>query len=394
MRVLFVSPVMPVFHGSGAAVRIFHLMHAVAREYETHLLTLVSASKPHAPSKPLSTICGHIETVPIDLSRRYWHLHLRYLFSRVPYYRNVTLSEALVSNLKMMLNRYDYDIVQIELLTLAHLVDFISGKTVLDMHNVEFLLYARQYRILPFGIEKLIGWTDVLKLKSYERCQINRFDVCLAVSDQDKKVLQNKSRRPVVPVVNGVDTQFFIPSQMNVRPCSMVFIGSFSYYPNVDAMLYFCREILPLIRRKNAKAHLTIVGHSPPAKLRRLGRSDFIDVTGRVVDVRPYLAQAEIVVVPLRSGSGTRLKILEAWSMAKAVVSTQIGAEGLAAEHGRNILIADRTSIFAECIFTLFDNQQLRQDVGFAARNTAIRNYTWKHAGSRLLKVYRELLGH
>ena len=192
----------------------------------------------------------------------------------------------------------------------------------------------------------------------------------------------------VVP--NGVDTQFFsIKGGEHETQDSMVFTGSMDWRPNQDAILYFSREVWPLIKGNRPNASLWIVGRKPSAQIRALIKTNTsIHVTGMVDDVRPYIERASVYIVPLRIGGGSRLKILEALAMQKAVVSTSIGAEGLRVTDGHDIVLADNPLDLAESIIALFDDAGRRRELGKAGRSLVIDKYDWSLVAQKQQHVW------
>jgi glycosyltransferase involved in cell wall biosynthesis len=159
----------------------------------------------------------------------------------------------------------------------------------------------------------------------------------------------------------------------------------------VDAALWFCREILPQIQRQFSDVKLLIVGHHPRPEILTLSKQPHIIVTGHVPDVRPYYEQASVCIAPLRAGGGTRLKILEAMALGRPVVSTLLGCEGLHVTHGKELLIADTPSEFAEQVMRLFQSQTLREQLAHQARTRVEVRYDWNIIGQKLLKVYDDI---
>jgi glycosyltransferase involved in cell wall biosynthesis len=184
----------------------------------------------------------------------------------------------------------------------------------------------------------------------------------------------------VIP--NGVDTEQFVPStQVCAKPLaelSMVFTGKMDFRPNVDGMVWFCKEILPRVRSEIPLAHLVIVGQKPSAAVDSLRTRPGVEVTGAVPDIRPFVADAAVYVVPLRMGSGTRLKVLEAMAMGKAIVSTRRGVEGIDVVPGRDVLIADSPVDFARQVVGLLRDPARQQSLGRAARDLAVAKYDWR----------------
>jgi glycosyltransferase involved in cell wall biosynthesis len=194
---------------------------------------------------------------------------------------------------------------------------------------------------------------------------------------------------PIRIVPNGVDTDFFTPGTDPVDPNRLVFTGAIDYRPNTDGVLYFCAEILPRIHAAEPGATFAIVGRTPPRQVRRLAHR--VLVTGTVPDVRPWMRQAAVFVVPLRVGSGTRLKILEAMATGCAVVSTSLGCEGLEVAPGEDILIGDTPETFAEQVVRCLRDPDLRAQLGARGRALVERRYRWEAIGEELAAFYQEL---
>jgi glycosyltransferase involved in cell wall biosynthesis len=215
----------------------------------------------------------------------------------------------------------------------------------------------------------------------FEGASIRRFDLVLAVSQADGRTFERlypgALQAPVHVVQTGVDTEYFVPPDIPQDRAHLVFTGSMDWLPNEDAMQYFCRDILPLIRAAEPGVHLSIVGRAPTPAVKRLADEHGVRVTGRVDDVRPYMKDAAVYVVPLRIGGGTRLKIFEAMSMGKAVVSTTIGAEGLPVTDGEHVMLADDPASFARAVIDLLRDAGRRARLETAARALVLERYDW-----------------
>jgi polysaccharide biosynthesis protein PslH len=234
---------------------------------------------------------------------------------------------------------------------------------------------------------------EAAKLRQIEREVCRRMDLSLVCSADDAnafKGILDCGRYAVVP--NGVDSKHYeFKDDICPEPGGIVFVGAFGYYPNEEAALFFCREVMPLLTDVHPPIRLFLVGQKPPARVRALHNGASVTVTGRVDDVRPFLARAQAVVVPLLSGGGTRLKILEAFAMGKAVISTRQGAEGIQAVDGRQILFADDPKSFAEAIRRVIGSEALRTSLGQQARTLAREVYDWNCVAKVLLQIYQQI---
>ena len=220
---------------------------------------------------------------------------------------------------------------------------------------------------------------EAARLGNIEKAVCERMDMSLVCSLDDAarfKQMQENGHYVVVP--NGVDTEYYRPLDPSREvPGTLVFTGAMNYYPNEEASLFLCRKILPMVRDANPLARVVLVGRDPTRKVRGLHNGKSIIVTGRVADVRPYVEQAQAFVVPLQHGGGTRLKILEAFAMGKAVVATPLGAEGIPARHDKEILLADDADSFTRQVISVLRNGDLRRRLGGAARQLAHDRFAW-----------------
>jgi glycosyltransferase involved in cell wall biosynthesis len=226
-----------------------------------------------------------------------------------------------------------------------------------------------------------------------ERRYLNRATHVLTVSDTDTAMFaRDIDRAKITTIPTGVDIRYFRPMNpsSNEEPGSLVFTGSMDWMPNVDGIAYFVEQILPLIRKQHPHAKLWVVGRKPERTIRAMAERDpSIQVTGTVEDIRPYIAKGAVYIVPLRVGSGTRLKIFEAMAMGKAVVSTTIGAEGLPVTSGLDIVLADEPHHFADAVCRLLESAQERRRIGETARALVEEKYSWEVVAKQVESVLR-----
>lgn len=262
---------------------------------------------------------------------------------------------------------------------------------VLFQHNVESSLWRRMATIESNLVRKLFYLVESAKMSRYERRTLERFDHIIAVSEHDRQqMLEMEPERGITVVPTGVDTKHFqVAPPSSAAPPRIVFIGSMDWKPNVDAVEYFCSKIWPCIEAEFPDAVFQIVGRGPLARVRRLA-SKSIEVTGTVPSVTSYLRDATVVVVPLRIGGGTRLKIFEAMATGKAVVSTSIGAEGLRVQNGRDLLLADGAVSFAEAILLLLRDDGVRRRLEQAGVQLAAQ-YDWSVVVQQFVSTLRKI---
>jgi glycosyltransferase involved in cell wall biosynthesis len=264
------------------------------------------------------------------------------------------------------------------LLALPNLPIRMSTPIVLFEHNVEYMIWKRLHEIEKRPWRRALLALEWRKMRQYEAKACARAGLTVAVSEADRAVLAaNAPDADIRAIGTGVDTAYFHPNGALEAPATLVFTGSMDWYPNEDAILYFIADILPRLRRDVPGTSLAVVGRDPTDRLRAACAAAGVRVTGTVTDVRPYVAEAAVYVVPLRVGGGTRLKIFEALAMGKAVVATQVGAEGLPIVSGEHFLQADSPEDFAQAVATLLKDPGRRQALGMAGRRLVEERYSW-----------------
>jgi len=256
---------------------------------------------------------------------------------------------------------------------------------------IPFLLF--QHNVEADILSQLAENANNYIVKSYFRIQSKRMaryegEICrkashiIAVSEHDKIIYSKRYHADHCDIIaTGVDIDYFYPSKNSGDSNKLVFTGSMDWLANQDAIRFFHSDIFPKIRQNIPGIELTVVGRNPPKDILQLRNQNGIHITGRVPDVRPYIADAGIFIVPLRIGSGTRMKILEAMSMGKAIISTSLGAEGIPVAHGQDIILSDTPDDFAKQIIRLSKDKALRQMLGKNAREKAVKDHSWEQIG-------------
>jgi glycosyltransferase involved in cell wall biosynthesis len=249
-------------------------------------------------------------------------------------------------------------------------------------HNVETVIWRRHVEHAPDPLRRAYFKLQADRMYRYERRVSQASGHIVAVSKTDAaEMCRLFDVTRVTDIPTGVDLEYFLPTA-HCQPVQsdLVFVGSMDWLPNVDGVLYFVREILPLIRRHRPGVILTIVGRTPPPEVTRLAAEDSsIQVTGTVSDIRPYLWNSAVAIVPLRIGGGTRLKIYEAMAARIPVVSTSIGAEGLSVNPPDDIRVADSPASFATQCLELLANPELRACVSQTAWEMVNSQFSWEH---------------
>lgn len=389
-RILFVAPNVPFPPTWGFALRVYNLARELAKRHHVALLAFGDEADAGRPGLEKAFHEVHLVPPPAPWGGKRWS-QLASLFTSRAYQLSSMRSAAMQRALDGLLAEQRFDIVQIESIAMAG-VRFQGPAAVLDEHNIEYELLRLSSSYEASRWRRLYNHVEHRKLRREEVAAWARFDGCMVTSPNDQAVVRadcREARTCVVP--NAVDLDFFRPGDAPVDHDNIVFTGTMNYRPNADAMVFFVREILPRLRRLHPSVRLTVVGQGVPDDVRSVV-GEGIEVTGRVPDVRPYLARAAVVVTPLRIGSGTRLKILEAMAMAKPVVSTSLGCQGIAADHGRQLLIADDPDVFADEVAGLMSDPGHGRKLGAAGRALVERGYGWAAAAEILDHFHGALL--
>ena len=399
MRILMIADYLPFPLIGGDRIRIYNLLRRVARRHEVSLAAFLEQPEDAEGIHHLQEFCAKVETASVHQRSRLSKVPglLRYALTGKPPELKLLHSEELAGKIRQLVSTMDFDIVQIENSSMGlYLETFPPNsrcKSILMFQNFTSQQYGRVSHVEQHWGRKLRTWINSISMGYWEPRYAEKFDRCTTVSEVDKQLLMKANPRLQVDVIpNGVDIEKYQPLPLppeNVLP-SLIFIGKMGYPPCVDAVLYFCREIFPLIRQAINAAELWIVGRDPRPEVLQLN-GDGVHVTGRVEDVVPYYRQSAVCVVPLRAGGGTRLKILEAMALGRPVISTTIGCEGLEVVDGEHLLIADIPEQFAEKTVRLLSDRQLYKHISTNGRQLVETRYDWDKIAGRLMEVYAEL---
>jgi sugar transferase (PEP-CTERM/EpsH1 system associated) len=398
MNILFLSPWLPWPPYDGARIRILETLRYLSERNRVTLLTTVRHPAEVEHKSALNGLCE--KTVTTVLSKQTPPVLRRLsmgLVRGMPLIQSFHYDPNLAQKVRQLTSQDSYDIIHIEFPFLASYLGAVSArsraKKVLSMHNIESFRFGRELECPTSNGRWLVIQCDRLFFESWEKKAVRQFDGISAVSELERMWIQQHAPTATVELVpNGVDTKYFSATCASKPNLSLVFTGLMDHSPNVDAVVWFCNDILPRLRRKIPDLSFKIVGSRPHPKVLELGKKDGVQVTGEVADVRPYLVASSALVVPLRSGGGTRLKILEAMAMGRPVISTTLGAEGLDVTPEVNILIADTPDQFVNRILFLLASPETANRLGMAGRQLVVEKYDWRLCLGRLENLYDKLL--
>ncbi|MEJ2228879.1 MAG: glycosyltransferase family 4 protein [Alphaproteobacteria bacterium] len=406
LKILYVSPMPSSPPRFGAQARMHGLMKQLAKRHDLTAVMLVHDDFDIEECRQaMQEHCREVVLVP---NPNGWEgvikrvAQLGSLVSTRSFERLVSSVPALQQALDRVLQSTRFDIVNLEFSFLGYcnLRQAPPGERlpalVVDSHNIDYDL-ARQYARSGNGGLARRGYAEVnwRKLRREELAAYRNADgVYLCSADDERRLLTEAPEARTAVIPNAADVEYYQPRPTDPQPDgrTVVFFGALSYAPNIDGVLYFAKDIWPLIAEAHPEAHCKIIGNRPPPSLQALA-GPRLEFTGFVPDLRPHLAEAAAVIVPLRIGGGTRLKIVEAMAMGKAIVSTTLGAEGIEAVLGQDLLIEDQPEAFANAVGRLLADPGLATRIGHSARQLAVQRYSWNVAAQALEEFYGQILG-
>lgn len=400
MKVLVIDEWFPWPLESGKKIRTFNLISRLAKKHE--ILYMAYAKSPEDDEKMQAVRSHGITVLPVEDKRTpkwtpafYFSVALNFLSSE-PFSTRYHIREEFIREIRLVVERERPDLVHCEWTNLAPFLDAVEGiPCVISSHNVESDIWKRFGEHGSNIFKRILGRSQAGKIERMERYWYPRAHKCIAVSAQDQKVIEGYGAR-VALVDNGVDIGYYDAyAQTAIDDNAIIFTASFDTFSNQDGAEYFVRDIFPLIREKMPDMQLWLVGREPSASIRAFSQSDgSIHVTGTVDDVRQYIARSALCIVPLRIGGGSRLKILEAMAMKKAVISTSVGAEGLNVTHGKDILLADEPRLFSEYVIECLTDPSKRNSIAASGYSLVSDYYDWESLASRHEEVWIEVLEH
>lgn len=392
-RLLFLSQTLPFPPDGGVKVRTFHILRQLARTFDITALCFAR--------RGTTTINGgvaglsefaRVEAFPIpqEHGRLRWLAdHCRSLLHQQVYTHYVYQSPAFGRRLIGLL-REPWAMVHADSLDLAGYLPLISHAPIAcTHHDIQSVLLRRRAAVTPAGPQRWYLQHQAMLMQMEERYWAPKVALNVVVSEVDAALIRERAPSASIAVIpNGVDTAYFSPTE--ARGTRIVFVGGSDWFPNRDGMLWFVHDILPLLRRARPEARVCWVGRIAPELRARVGALG-VETPGHVDDVRPFLRDAACVIVPLRVGGGTRIKILDAWAMGRPVVSTTIGAEGLDGSDDVSLLLRDSTDAFATAVLAVLDDPGRAARLGAAGRLLVESRYGWEQIGERMRTLYTAL---
>lgn len=403
MRLMWFSHFIPYPPRGGAHQRSFNLLREASKSYEVCLIAFNrhrhGGSDLAEYRAELSKYCATVTFWEMPRkwkSARWWTKLVMSAADRLPYSSSCFWSPDRDAEWRHILQKHRGALVHFDSTDLALYASGAAGfRKVLNHHNCESAMAARRADQESNSIKKLYLRSQAYKLAQLEREICPLFDVNVTVSELDAQLLDRNCPGLHYHVVeNGTDTRYFTPRPDLEESNALIFAGSLDWYPNIAAIRFFAEKVWPSVRAQIPGARFYVAGRSASASLIHWLKQDpAIVLVANPEDIRPWIARAALFVCPILDGGGTRLKILDALAMGKAVVSTSIGCEGLEVTHGENILIANTPRALADVICEALQNERLRRQIGASGRVLVEAKYSWEVVGEHLRRAYEHALG-
>ncbi len=393
MNVAFLTPTLPWPANTGGTLRTYHLLRGLVAKHTVDLICFHYGAQPEPG--PLAAICANVHTVSLGKSYSRGRQLRDLLRGRPQAVSYFTDSNAQQQVTHLLDAPYDLVICD-EVMMAAYLRQQTQNSApprLLIRPKIDHQHYHEMAARERWSVAKLFDWRETQRLQRYERRILPHFQSVVVCSPEDGAITQSQSPTAAIDIIpNGADTDYYrppvAPGEAPPKPePTILLLGTMHYYPNIDATHYFFDDIYPRLRARYPTLQVLIVGHQPPPTIKRLGDQPGVTVTGSVRDVRPYLARSSLLAVPLRLGGGTRLKITEALAAGVPVVSTPIGAQGLAVEHETHLLLAEEPAAFCMAIQRLLDDPSLGCRLAEAGRKLVESQYSWQALGQHFAKV-------
>jgi polysaccharide biosynthesis protein PslH len=410
MRILWLSHLIPYPPKGGVLQRSYHLVNELAKYHEIDVLAfnqkdLIGPLFPNLPQAiaeadaAIGAICGRHSFLPIPCDEQRWgkyKLAIKSLFT-APYNISWLKSAEYACTLSQWLAEKKYDVVHFDTVSLIPFFNQIPRgiAKVLDHHNIESHMLLRRADNEKNLLKKVYFLQEGYRLQHYEKRFCPQFELNITCSDIDTDRLRTLSpASSVLTVPNGVDLNYFKPDGSETAPNRLIFIGTMTWYPNIEAVLYIAEQLWHSLRQHHPDLEIDIIGANPPERIRNLAQTHpGFNVHGFIDDVRPYLNRATVYVCPIRDGGGTKLKILDAMAMGKCIVAHPIACEGIKVTNGTDVCFAEHNADFVNQIDAMLRNQNARQAIGVRARVLMESHYGYEAIGKQFSATLETLTG-
>jgi len=402
-KVLWLSHFIPFPPKGGNLQRSYNLIKELSKTHELTLLSfnqskiINSTELAQAAQKHFSEFCTIYDAIKIE--SEYSKIKKIYLLlkSLLPWHTYTVSwleSKEFAKKLNALLSNNHFDIIHVDTISLAPYVSNLKNvKVVLNHHNIESAMMLRRAENENNLFKKLYFYQEGIKLQKLEREICNKFDLNITCSDLDSERLKSVAGvTDCISIPNGVDLDYFQPMATQIKPKSLVFAGGLSWYPNLDAMTFFLKSVWPELVRQVPDISLTVIGKNPPAWMLDMQKEySNLYVTGFVDDVRPYLAEAQIYICPIKDGGGTKLKVLDALAMGKALIADAIACEGIDVVNNESVIFASTPTEYIEKIKFLIAHPAIAEELSLNGVQLIKDLYGFQSIGKKMADIYNKL---
>ena len=400
-RIVVLTELLPYPLVSGAKIRIYYVLRHLAARHEVTLLSFVRADDRREDVAHLETFLRGVHTMPVQRS---WPRNARAALASLFTGRPALIAReeigAMRRKVKELQARGRFDVVHADQIPMAQyglLGSTNRLKRLLDQHNATFQIIARLAGQERSWWKRRLLEREARAFAGYEAEVCQRFDHVTFVTEEDRQALLAQmpdrslvERSTVIPIC--VDVEEVAAVTPIAAPFRVTSVGTMYWPPNVEGLTWFWEEVWPLVRAQAPEARLTLIGKSPPERVRALDERSDVDVPGYVADLAPYLAETAVFIVPLQAAGGMRVKIVDAWCWGLPIVSTTIGAEGIEVQEGENLLIADAPAEFAQAVADVLCIAGLQQRLRANGRRWVEARYDWRQVYRAWDDVYERLV--
>lgn len=402
-KVLWLSHFIPFPPKGGNLQRSYNLIRELSKTHDLSILSFNQSKIISSPEllqtaqKHFSEFCKIYDAIRIESEYskiRKFYLLLKGLLPWCTYTVSWLESKEFAKQLDTLISNNHFDIIHVDTISLTPYVSHLKDvKVVLNHHNIESAMMLRRSENEKNLLKKLYFYQEGIKLKRLEQRICNKFDLNITCSDLDSERLKNTAGiGDCISIPNGVDLDYFQPKATQVKPKSLVFAGGLSWYPNLDAMTFFLKSVWPDLVRQVPDISLTVIGKNPPAWMVDM-QKDYSNlyIAGFVDDVRPYLAEAQIYICPIKDGGGTKLKVLDALAMGKVLVADAIACEGIDVVNNRSVIFASSPTEYIDKIKFLMENPTVCEELSRNGAQLIKDQYGFQSIGKKMADIYNEL---
>src|SRR3989339_355319 len=379
MKVLMLTPYLPYPLVSGGQIRTYNLLKHLSKNHEITLFALIKDEGERQHLSELQKYCQKIKLFKRTKNPFVLRNILLAGFSPYPFVVPRNLPLGMRKAVQAELSREHYNLIHAETFYMMPNIPATTVPIILAEKTIEYLGY-QDYMKKANPLLRPILALDVMKIKYWERYFWNKADKLITMSEEDKRFIEQELgiKKNISVVANGVDLEFFSKVKKSLpKDPTVLFVGTFKWLPNIEAVDEIVRKIWPGVSRSIPQAKLKIVGFSPTDKIKSYGEDPSIEVLGGIDDIRDAFAAAHVLLAPIRSGKGTRYKVLEAMITGTPVAATTLAVEGLELKNGREVLIADTPASLAKETVKLLKNASLQSKLALAGKQIVRQGYSW-----------------